>query len=135
MTLDKKCRSWVTITTLARDFPFVKGLRLSRNFGHQNALIAGLRATVGDAIISMDADLQHPPDVIPLLLSEWRKGAEIVSTRRISSDETTLLKRLASKYFYSLFSRIAEVKLSEGSSDFRLMGRRSLEALLDMEPR
>jgi dolichol-phosphate mannosyltransferase len=124
--------TWEIIRTLASKFDFVIGLRLSRNFGHQNALVAGLRKASGSVVVTMDSDLQHPPEVIPALLAAWQGGAEIVNTKRISGAETNLFKRLTSKYFYAFLSHIGEVQLTEGASDFRLMGRRPLDGLLSL---
>src|SRR5690349_2249196 len=75
--------TWQEINKGAKEFPFVKGLRLSRNFGHQNALFAGYQHAQGDCIISMDGDLQHPPTTIPTLIDHWRRGYKIVNTQRL----------------------------------------------------
>lgn len=123
--------TWKTICDAAATNPRIKGYRLSRNFGHQHALLAGLRQARGKAIVSLDGDLQHPPEAIPDLVARWEDGFEIVNTRR--SDEAEIngpFKRLTSKYFYKLFSLLAEVDLSEGTSDFRLIDRRALDVLV-----
>jgi polyisoprenyl-phosphate glycosyltransferase len=120
--------TWDAILRAAAQVHNVKGLRLSRNFGHQNALWAGLSMACGDAVITMDGDLQHPPEVIPELVAEWRKGNDIVHTRRLDAGVTSWPKRLTSKYFYKFFSYL---------SDFRLLDRRPLDILLgfdDNEP-
>lgn len=124
--------TWECIGRAARECSFVRGFRLSRNFGHQNALLAGLHQARGSAVVSMDADLQHPPEAIPELLAKWEDGFEIVNTRRDGEGEVNSpFKRLSSKYFYRIFSALSEVDIAEGSSDFRLIDRRALDALLD----
>lgn len=126
-------RTWAGICAAAHDNPLVRGYRLSRNFGHQNALLAGLHQSRGSAVVSMDADLQHPPEAIPELLAKWEDGFEIVNTRRDDESEVhSPFKRLSSKYFYRIFSVLSEVDIAEGTSDFRLIDRRALNALLDI---
>ena len=95
-------------------------IELSRNYGHQAALIAGLEHAEGDAVISMDADLQHPPELIPELLKLWDEGAEIVYTVRQDTEAVPLMKKLSSKLYYRLFNVFADISLVEGSADFRL---------------
>lgn len=111
----------------------VCGLRLSRNFGHQYALFAGLNAAHGKAIISMDADLQHPPSVIPALISEWRKGNKIVHTIREDPANLPIFKKITSKAFYRVFSYLSGVKLEQGMADFRLIDRQVLTQLLQFK--
>lgn len=113
----------------------IKGLSLSRNFGHQVALLAGLQHASGDIIITMDADLQHPPEIIPLLFREYEKGFDIVNTRRIDGKDTGYFKKATSRYFYRMINKIAEVNIPEGSSDFRLMSRKALDAFLQFGER
>jgi glycosyltransferase involved in cell wall biosynthesis len=124
--------TWAGIAAAAAHDQSVCGLRLSRNFGHQNALFAGLGRARGRVVISLDGDLQHPPELIPELIRQWESGFDIVHTRRLGKGETGFVKRRASKYFYAVFSLLAEVSLSEGSSDFRLLDRRALDALLQL---
>jgi polyisoprenyl-phosphate glycosyltransferase len=113
----------------------VRGISLSRNFGHQVALMAGLQHARGHIVISMDADLQHPPETILTMLREHEKGFDIVNTRRINGKEIGYFKKLSSKYFYRLINRIAHVTIPEGSSDFRLMSRRALDSFLQFGER
>ena len=122
--------TWEVIKTLSSSNSRLKALGLSRNFGHQHALLAGLSHAQGQAVISMDGDLQHPPEVIPELVGAWKKGFKVVVTDRRGQEALPLFKRLTSKYFYKIFSFMSEVSLSEGSSDFRLIDRSALEPLL-----
>ena len=125
-------RTWQRICEQAQRNPHVRGLSLSRNFGHQNALFAGLSHARGQAVVSMDGDLQHPPAVIPELLSAWRAGHHVVTTDRKDSSDTGLFKRLSSRWFYRVFSRLSGVPISAGASDFRLLDARVLAAMLEM---
>lgn len=115
---------------LANDLDHVRFVRLSRNFGHQPALLAGLRAARGNAVVTMDADLQHPPSLIPRLVDEWRAGADVVHTLRADSDDTGSLKKATSKGFYRFFRAQSGVDLAEGMADFRLVDRRALEPVI-----
>lgn len=99
-------------------------IELSRNFGHQNALKAGLDFAGGHCIISMDCDLQHPPELISKLLEKWAEGFDIVYTRRAENENLSYLKRKSSNVFYYLVSWISDVNIEKGTSDFRLIDRR-----------
>jgi dolichol-phosphate mannosyltransferase len=121
--------TWPAIVQASRDDARVRGVALSRNFGHQHALLAGYHYARGQAVISMDGDLQHPPEKLPELYAEWQRGFKVVSTRRIDGGETSAFKRLSSRYFYWFFSRLSGVTLSPGSSDFRLLDRAVLDEL------
>lgn len=123
--------TWAKISIAITEYPFLRAYRLSRNFGHQNALFAALTAAKGDMIVSMDGDLQHAPEVILKLVAKWKEGFEIVNTRRLSAPFTGFFKRNSSTLFYKIFSMLSEVDVSEGSSDFRLMDRKALNALLE----
>lgn len=125
--------TWLKIAECAQEHERLKGICLSRNFGHQNALFAGLICSSGKAVISMDGDLQHPPDVIPEMVSAWQDGNMIVETRRIDSPETGFFKRLSSRLFYRYFSIMSGIPMSEGSSDFRLIDRRVADVVLRMQ--
>lgn len=122
--------TWSVIESLCGDDKRVRGVRLSRNFGHQCALHAGLCHAVGEVVISMDADMQHPPAVIPNLIDEWRRGYKIVNTIRLDPLNIPLLKRLSSRGFYAVFSWLAGVDLRGGMADFRLIDRRVLDEIL-----
>jgi dolichol-phosphate mannosyltransferase len=107
----------------------VKYIHFSRNFGHQNALRAGLDFAKGEAVISMDADLQHPPELIPTLIDFWRAGNKVVYTKRKDKNDLSFFKKLTSKMFYKLVNYLSETKLEEGTADFRLLDRSVVEAL------
>lgn len=124
--------TWRRIGELARSRSHLAGLRLSRNFGHQHALLAGLSHASGRAVVSMDGDLQHPPRVVPELYAFWREGFKIVNTRRIDDESASRFKRWTSRMFYRLFSTLAGLDLGAGSSDFRLIDRQVVDALLSM---
>lgn len=123
--------TWQFIENVVHTTPHWRGVKLSRNFGHQPALLAGMSLARGRAIITMDGDLQHPPELLPDLVQAWRQGFSIVNTRRIQEQQTlTPFKRLTSNYFYMIFSLLSGVKINQGSSDFRLIDRQVLNEIL-----
>ncbi len=103
-------------------------IELSRNFGHQNALKAGLDIAKGDCVISMDCDLQHPPEIVEQLLAKWKEGYDVVYTRRNDDKKLPWLKRKTSAIFYILLDKISDLKLEKGTADFRLINRKVLNA-------
>ncbi len=107
----------------------VRYLVMSRNFGHQGALSAGLTFAAGDAVIMMDADLQHPPTLIPRLLECWEAGYEVVNTVRLDTEDSSLRKRFFSRAFYLVFKTLTGLSIEPGSADFRLMAREPVDAL------
>lgn len=121
--------TWKVIEGLATKDSAVKGIDLSRNYGHAAALEAGLIEAKGDVIIMMDADLQHPPSLIPKLISSYENGNEIVNTVRRSTQGEGLFKKLTSRMFYRFINSISELDLREGEADFRLLSRRALDAI------
>jgi dolichol-phosphate mannosyltransferase len=104
--------------------PRIGYLSFSRNFGHQQALKAGLDHADGDCIISLDCDLQHPPELIPQLVDKWMEGYDIVYTRRQDDPELSIFKRASSRAFYSLINRLSDVRIDPGAADFRLLDRK-----------
>jgi glycosyltransferase involved in cell wall biosynthesis len=124
--------TWSQIVEQAKVHTALRGVRLARNFGHQGALLAGLTEARGRAIVSMDGDLQHPPELIPELFARWREGYKVVSTERADAEDTSLFKRTTSRWFYGLFSRLTGVAMSPGNSDFRLLDESAVRALCDM---
>jgi dolichol-phosphate mannosyltransferase len=124
-----KDNSLLTIKALSEIDTSVKFIHFSRNFGHQNALRAGLDHASGNAVISMDADMQHPPELIPTLFELWKVGNKVVYTKRKDTTDLSFFKRLSSKLFYRLVNYLSETKLEEGTADFRLLDRSVVEAL------
>jgi len=96
----------------------------------RNALLAGLHHAEGDAVISMDADMQHPPELIPKLVAEWRNGSKIVKTVRADPEDYSAFKRTTSRLFYRVFSYLSGVRLEGGMADFRLLDRKALNDIL-----
>jgi dolichol-phosphate mannosyltransferase len=123
-------RTLEVLRTLARIDPRVRYLSLSRNFGHQAALTAGLEHARGDAVVSLDADLQHPPRLIPELVARWRAGADVVLTVRADDPRLNRFKRGTSRLFYRVLGRLSSVEVRAAASDFRLLSRRAVQALL-----
>ena len=107
----------------------VKFLSFSRNFGHEIAMTAGLDHSSGQAVVVMDADLQHPPEVIPRLIEKWQEGYDVVSAVREKREEEALLKRIMVMVFYRVFSRLTDTKIPLNATEFRLMSRRAVEAM------
>jgi dolichol-phosphate mannosyltransferase len=123
--------TWNEIRSLCEEDKNTKGIRLSRNFGHQYALFAGLAQAKGQAIICMDADLQHPVEVIPQLFNEWRKGYKIVHTVRIDIEKISFFKKITSKIFYRIWSFLSGIEIESGMADYRLIDRQVLDNLLE----
>lgn len=109
--------------------PAVFYVEFSRNFGHQNALKAGLDYSSGDCVISMDSDMQHPPHIIFQFLEKWEEGYDIVYTRRMVDGSLPFMKRLTSDLFYKFLNLLAEIKLEAGTADFRLMSRSAVNVI------
>lgn len=107
----------------ARD-PHIQAIFLARNSGHQIALTCGLDHAEGDAVITMDGDMQHPPELLPLLLEKWEEGYDVVQTIRQTTEGVSAFKRVTSKYYYKLLNLLSDVPIQPGGSDFRLMDHR-----------
>jgi len=123
------------LTRLALDDPRVRFVRLSRNFGHQAALTAGLEYARGDLVVSMDSDLQHPPAVIRELIARWREGHDVVVTLRRDDRSLGLFKKLTSRLFYLAMRHMSGMDVRPAAADFRLLTRKALDALLRMPER
>lgn len=122
-------RTWSLIREYAEKDPRFKGIALSRNFGHQAALCCGYDWAAGDAVISMDADLQDPPDVVLEMLEKWEEGADIVYAVRDSRAGESAFKLATASFFYRLVHALGAGHVRSDAGDFRLMSRRSLDAL------
>jgi polyisoprenyl-phosphate glycosyltransferase len=120
---------------MAAEDPRVRVVHLSRNFGHQAALTAGLEHAAGDVVAMIDADLQDPPELIPTMVSRWETGADVVYAVRREREGETAFKLATASWFYKLFDKLAQVDLEPNSGDFRLLDRRALDALLTMTER
>lgn len=124
------------IDLLASRRTAVGAIHLSRNFGHQAALTAGIEAARGDAVISLDADLQHPVATIPALLEQWERGSEVVHTiREDDGSSAGAFKRLTSAAFYRMLNALSEVTVVPNTADFRLLDRAAVDALLALPER
>lgn len=117
----------VQLATICSRNPHASALVLSRRFGHQAALLAGLAHAPGDVVVMMDSDLQHPPETIRDLVAAFEGGADIVQAVRIDAPSTSWLKRKTSHAFYALMSRLASIDMRGGSADFRLFSRRVVD--------
>jgi dolichol-phosphate mannosyltransferase len=120
------------VKELAAADPHVKGISLSRNFGHQIALLAGLKHSTAPTVITMDGDMQHPPSLIPALLAEQEKGFDVVNTIRVDTTGIGWTKNLSSKLFYKILQRLSDIQVKPGAADFRLMQRNVVDAFLQM---
>jgi dolichol-phosphate mannosyltransferase len=120
---------------LAASEPRVVVVTLSRNFGHQLAITAGMDHARGEAIVVMDADLQDPPEVVPDLIARWREGYDVVYGVRTARDEDTVFKRVTAAGFYRVLQWLTPIPIPVDAGDFRLMSRRALSALQRMPER
>ncbi|MDD6597027.1 glycosyltransferase family 2 protein [Anaerovibrio sp.] len=118
-----KDRSREILHGLEKQDERVQSIFLARNSGHQLALTCGLDNADGDAVITMDGDMQHPPELIPVLLEKWEQGYEVVQTIRKTTEGVSAMKKLTSYYYYKLLNKLSNVHIQEGGSDFRLMDR------------
>jgi polyisoprenyl-phosphate glycosyltransferase len=125
-------QTWQLLERAAESEPRVRALRLSRNFGHQIALTAGLSASTGDLVVTMDSDLQHPPEVIRDLVDKAREGYDVVYAVRSAANGEGWLKRHSAEFFYRLLNRMTSLNLPRGGADFRLMSRRVVDGILAM---
>src|SRR5438094_6189939 len=127
--------SFETMLELRRSDPRVKVVRLSRNFGHQVAITAGIDKAIGDAVVIMDGDLQHPPEVIPELVQRWRDGFEVVYGVMTERAGETWLKDWTARTFYRLLRRLSRIDVPPAAGDFRLVDRRAVDAFISLRER
>jgi dolichol-phosphate mannosyltransferase len=123
------------LAALAADDERVKVVTLSRNFGHQTAITAGLDHAAGDVVVMIDADLQDPPELVPTMLEHWRAGSDVVYATRVDRSGETHFKLATARWFYRIMSKVSDVPLAQNSGDFRLLDRRALDALLALRER
>jgi polyisoprenyl-phosphate glycosyltransferase len=119
------------IRAAARD-PAVRYVSLTRNFGHQTCLRAGLRHARGRAVVVMDADFEHPPELLPELIAQWRNGFKVVTTRRLDA-ETSWFKRASSNLYYRILNALGDVHIEPGSADYLLIDRVAVDAINGLE--
>lgn len=129
-----KDESWKEISSMAKEDDRVTAVRLSRNFGKEPALCAGLDAASGDAVIVMDADLQHPPEFIPEMVRLWREGAEVVEGVKSSRGKEKRSYRFCAKLFYGMINKATGIDF-DNASDFKLLDRKVVEAMQQMPER
>jgi polyisoprenyl-phosphate glycosyltransferase len=120
---------------LAAGDPRLRVLYLSRTFGHQTAITAGLEHARGDAVVMLDGDLQDPPEVISEMLDHWRRGSDVVFGVRVRRSGETRFKLTTARWFYRAFAKLTSVDLRQDAGDFRLLDRRALDAVLSMPER
>ena len=124
--------SSIILRAKAKDDPRYRYLGLSRNFGHQVAITAGMDAASGDAVIVMDADLQDPPEVVGQMIERWKEGYQVVYGRRLARDGESAFKRWSASFFYKLLGRLSSVDIPRDAGDFRLVDRKVVEAFRAM---
>jgi polyisoprenyl-phosphate glycosyltransferase len=113
----------------------IKAISFSRNFGHQAALTAGLHYATGDAVITMDGDLQHPPALIPTLIAKWQEGNQVVFTVREATADESFFKKMTSKLFYRIMNASSKTPVQPFGADFRLLDRAVVSSLKTLEER
>ncbi len=126
--------TWLALSRLAEQLPGIKSIKLSRNFGKEAALCAGLENADGDACIVMDCDLQHPPELIPQMIQLWREGWDVVEGVKSDRGQESGVYKLGAKVFYRTFQKLSGFNL-RGASDFKLMDRKAVDAWRSMKER
>lgn len=124
-----------TLMTAWTQNPGFRYVQLSRNFGKEPAITAGIEASIGDAVLILDADLQHPPELLPKMLSRWQAGIDMVYAVRENRDDESFGKRVGTQFFYSLLKSSRGVEVPPHAGDFRLMDRTVVDALLRLPER
>ena len=127
--------SSIILKAKAKDDPRYRYIGLSRNFGHQVAITAGMDAARGEAIIVMDGDLQDPPEVVAEMIARWQEGYEVVYARRISREGESAFKKKTAAFFYRMLSWVSSIKIPNDVGDFRLIDRKVLDAFRSMPER
>ncbi|MEO8400140.1 MAG: glycosyltransferase family 2 protein [Ignavibacteriaceae bacterium] len=116
---------------LSDEYPDIKYISFSRNFGHQSAIRAGLQYSTGDCAISMDGDLQHPPEIIDKMIDKWNKGYLIVYTIRKDVENVSAFKRITASIFYNLINNLSDIEIRPGAADFRLLDKKIVTILIN----
>jgi glycosyltransferase involved in cell wall biosynthesis len=127
--------TWKVLKAWHKSDARVRAFRFARNFGKEAALSAGIFNSRGDAVVLMDSDLQHPPEIIPKFIEKWREGYDMVYAMRTSREGDSAIRRGATGAFYRLFAKIADVDLPPGAGDFRLLDRKVVDILNRMPER
>jgi dolichol-phosphate mannosyltransferase len=122
--------SWALVQSLLEQHPDWQAARFTRRFGHQAALLAGLTLARGKAVITMDSDGQHPPELLPQIIEKWQAGTRVVQMVREETQDASWFKRMTSRVFYRLFAWVCEIPISPAVADFRLMDRLVVDAIL-----
>lgn len=120
----------VRIKKLAAVDSNIRYISFSRNFGHQKALMAGYDHASGDCVISMDADMQHPPELLKDMIAKWKEGFDVVYTIRRDTKQTGKIKKLTSRWFYKAINRLCDIEIPAGAADFRLLDRRVVNEII-----
>lgn len=120
-------RTVLTLERISQQDSRVKAILLARNFGHQVALTCGLDHAVGEAVITMDGDLQHPPELLPILIGKWEEGFEVVQTVRMATEGVSWFKERSSSLFYRIINAMSDIQIVEGGSDFRLLDKKVVQ--------
>lgn len=127
--------TWAALVEQSKNFPMLRAARLSRNFGKEHALCAGLEMARGEAVIVMDADGQHPPALLPTIIAKWREtGVDIIEGTKIDRGEETLFSKVAAGLFYWLWNHLSGFEM-RGASDYKLLSRAAVNAYLQMDER
>jgi dolichol-phosphate mannosyltransferase len=121
--------TWAKVSAFAAQDPSVRPLKLSRNFGHQAAITAGLDHARGDCVVVIDSDLQDPPEVVPQMVARWQEGYDVVYGRRSSREGEGSLKLFTASAFYRLLNRLTRINIPVDVGDFRLLSRRAADQL------
>lgn len=128
-----KDSSFEQITFICNDDKRILGISLSKNFGHQIAITAGLEHSCGDAVVTMDSDMQHPPEIIEALYRKFQQGYDIVNTSREDTADSSIFKNVTSAWFYKIMNALSDVHIESSSADFRLMNRKTVTAFLQLK--
>ncbi|MBA3704925.1 MAG: glycosyltransferase family 2 protein [Bacteroidetes bacterium] len=128
-----KDNSFNIISEISNQNDHVLGISLSRNFGHQIALAAGIEHVSGEVVVTMDADMQHPPEVINELYQKYREGYDVINTLRTDTKDSIPFKKITSNWFYKIINKLSDIHIQPGAADFRLMSRKAVDAFLQLK--